>query len=31
VNGLTDCGVFSRRDLEQIERTNAVRLLPRLA
>ncbi len=31
VSGLAECGLFSRRDLEQIERTNASRLLPRLA
>jgi predicted TIM-barrel fold metal-dependent hydrolase len=31
VNGLAECGMFSRRDLEQIERTNAARLFPRLA
>jgi hypothetical protein len=31
VNGLADCGVFSRRDIDRIERTNAARLLPRLA
>jgi predicted TIM-barrel fold metal-dependent hydrolase len=31
VSGLAGCGLFSRRDLEQIERTNASRLFPRLA
>jgi 6-methylsalicylate decarboxylase len=31
VNGLAGCGLFSRRALEQIERTNAARLFPRLA
>ena len=31
VKGLADCGLFSARDLEQVERTNASRLLPRLA
>jgi predicted TIM-barrel fold metal-dependent hydrolase len=31
VNGLAACGVFSPRDLEQIERVNASKLLPRLA
>jgi 6-methylsalicylate decarboxylase len=31
VSGLAECGLFSPRDLEQIERTNASRLLPRLA
>jgi len=31
VSGLAECGLFSPRDLEQIERINASRLLPRLA
>jgi predicted TIM-barrel fold metal-dependent hydrolase len=31
VSGLAECGLFSRRDLEQVERTNASGLLPRLA
>jgi predicted TIM-barrel fold metal-dependent hydrolase len=31
VSGLAECGQFSPRDLEQVERTNASRLLPRLA
>jgi predicted TIM-barrel fold metal-dependent hydrolase len=31
VSGLTGCGLFSPRDLEQVERANAARLLPRLA
>jgi predicted TIM-barrel fold metal-dependent hydrolase len=31
VRGLAKCGLFSPRDLEQVERTNASRLLPRLA
>src|ERR1700738_3812594 len=31
VNGLAECGFFSPPDLEQVERTNAARLLPRLA
>ena len=31
VNGLVGCGVFSPRDLEQIERLNASKLFPRLA
>jgi predicted TIM-barrel fold metal-dependent hydrolase len=31
VSGLAECGLFSPRDLEQVERTNASRLLPRLA
>jgi predicted TIM-barrel fold metal-dependent hydrolase len=31
VSGLAGCGLFSPRDLEQIERTNASRLFPRLA
>jgi predicted TIM-barrel fold metal-dependent hydrolase len=31
VSGLAQCGLFSSRDLEAIERTNASRLLPRLA
>jgi predicted TIM-barrel fold metal-dependent hydrolase len=31
VGGLAGCGLFSSRDLDQIERTNAARLLPRLA
>jgi predicted TIM-barrel fold metal-dependent hydrolase len=30
VKGLAGCGVFSRRDLEHIERLNASKLLPRL-
>lgn len=30
VKGLASCGVFNRSDLEQIERANAARLLPRL-
>jgi 6-methylsalicylate decarboxylase len=31
VNGLSECGLFTPLDLEQVERTNASRLLPRLA
>jgi 6-methylsalicylate decarboxylase len=31
VRGLAECGLFSPRDLEQVERTNASRLLPLLA
>jgi predicted TIM-barrel fold metal-dependent hydrolase len=31
VSGLAGCGLFSPGDLEQVERTNAARLLPRLA
>lgn len=31
VSGLAECGLFSRRELERVERTNAARLLPRLA
>jgi predicted TIM-barrel fold metal-dependent hydrolase len=31
VSGLATCGLFSPSDLEQVERTNAARLLPRLA
>jgi predicted TIM-barrel fold metal-dependent hydrolase len=31
VSGLAECGLFSPRDLKQVERTNAARLLPRLA
>jgi len=31
VKGLAECGLLSPRDLEQVERTNASRLLPRLA
>jgi 6-methylsalicylate decarboxylase len=31
VSGLAECGLFSPRDLEAIERTNASSLLPRLA
>ena len=31
VSGLAQCGVFGARDLDAIERTNASRLLPRLA
>ncbi|MDB6046006.1 MAG: TIM-barrel fold metal-dependent hydrolase, partial [Gammaproteobacteria bacterium] len=31
VSGLVECGLFSPRDLQQVERTNASRLLPRLA
>lgn len=31
VNGLATCGLFTPRDLEQVERANAFRLLPRLA
>jgi predicted TIM-barrel fold metal-dependent hydrolase len=31
VSGLAGCGLFSSRDLDQIERTNTARLLPRLA
>jgi 6-methylsalicylate decarboxylase len=31
VNGLAECGLFTPRDLELIERTNAARLFPRLA
>jgi len=31
VSGLAECGLFSPSDLEQIERGNASRLLPRLA
>ncbi len=31
VSGLAQCGLFSPRDLQAIERTNATRLLPRLA
>jgi predicted TIM-barrel fold metal-dependent hydrolase len=31
INGLSECGLFTPLDLEQVERTNASRLLPRLA
>jgi predicted TIM-barrel fold metal-dependent hydrolase len=31
VSGLAECGLFRPRDLELVERTNAARLLPRLA
>ena len=31
VSGLAECGLFSPRDFKQVERTNAARLLPRLA
>lgn len=31
VSGLAECGLFSSRDLEEVERANATRLLPRLA
>jgi hypothetical protein len=31
VSGLAECGLFRPRDLEQIERSNAARLLLRLA
>ena len=31
VSGLAECGLFGPRDLERIERSNAARLLPRLA
>jgi 6-methylsalicylate decarboxylase len=31
VSGLAECGLFSPRDLEQVERANVSRLLPRLA
>jgi predicted TIM-barrel fold metal-dependent hydrolase len=31
VTGLAECGLFGRRDLDRVERTNAARLLPRLA
>jgi predicted TIM-barrel fold metal-dependent hydrolase len=31
VSGLAECGLFSPRDLELVERANAARLLPRLA
>ncbi len=31
VNGLSECGLFTALDLVQVERTNASRLLPRLA
>jgi 6-methylsalicylate decarboxylase len=31
VSGLAECRLFSPRDLERVERTNAARLLPRLA
>ena len=30
VSGLAGCGLFGPRDLEQVERANAARLLPRL-
>ena len=31
VRGLAECGLFGPSDLERVERTNALRLLPRLA
>jgi predicted TIM-barrel fold metal-dependent hydrolase len=31
VTGLAECGLFGPRDLDRVERTNAARLLPRLA